>query len=343
MPNLYLCLLLGAGALAVSVIHVRLSLGLSKGRPCGRDTDFQSQALYAAWRSPIARIPGPWHTRVSRLGLKYHVLAGRQMYYIHALHQQYGPVVRIAPDEVAVADLAAFAQIHRVGGGFVKGPWYDSGASGVPGVREPGVFAMRDPQQHAERRRLFARAFSKTALRTHWEPDVRRTAEKAVARIRAEARGGDGADVLKWWTLMTTDVVAHLSFGDSFDMVGRGTKTPYINAIQNALKGAGLRWELPWLYALARWVPARAVQEVVRADEIVFAHAGQAVQNLRQHGGARNLFSQMQAESESQEKQAPLSDLSVRLEATNLIIAGSDTTAATLTYLVWAVLKRPAL
>lgn len=33
----------------------------------------------------------------------------------------------------------------------------------------------------------------------------------------------------------------------------------------------------------------------------------------------------------------------VRNEATNFIVAGSDTTAVTLTYLVWAVLKRPQL
>jgi cytochrome P450 len=38
-----------------------------------------------------------------------------------------------------------------------------------------------------------------------------------------------------------------------------------------------------------------------------------------------------------------ITDSSIRLEAGNLIVAGSDTTAVTLTYLVWAVLKDPAL
>jgi cytochrome P450 len=55
-----------------------------------------------------------------------------------------------------------------------------------------------------------------------------------------------------------------------------------------------------------------------------------------------NLFSQMLAESEGQEK-TNLSTSSVQEEAGSLIVAGSDTTAVTLTYLIWAVLKQPQL
>ncbi len=43
------------------------------------------------------------------------------------------------------------------------------------------------------------------------------------------------------------------------------------------------------------------------------------------------------------EKGEQLDDLDVKLEASALIVAGSDTTAVTLTYLVWAVLSRPDL
>ncbi|KAK8135037.1 hypothetical protein PG984_007049 [Apiospora sp. TS-2023a] len=321
-----------------------------------------------ALRCPLSKIPGPWYSRFTRLVLKYHILAGREMYYIHSLHQRYGPVVRITPQDVAVADLDGFAQIHRVGSAFLKGPWYDS--------VKPSIFRERDPKKHSERRRLFARAFSKTALRANWEPAVRQTVEKAVGRIKAEAMqqqqrqqqnndkptgrkkgsddadgGGGKADILRWWTFMATDVIAHLSFGESFNMVGLGRTTPYIHAIQSSLLSTGLRWELPWLHAVARQLPIQAVQEVVNCEPILAEGSSKAVRNLRGSGGAQNLFSQMVAkskdpEAEKEEVEAQtqhLSDLSVRLEASNLIVAGSDTTASTMTYLVWAVLKRPQL
>lgn len=141
---------------------------------------------------------------------------------------------------------------------------------------------------------------------------------------------------------MTTDIIAQLFFGDLFDMVGLGQKNHYINALQNALMGSGIRDELPWVAAILRLVLLPSIQQIFKADLIVFEHGAKAVSNLRQVGGSQNLFSQMLAESESSEKQE-LSDLSVRLEASNLIVAGSDTTAVTLTYLVWCVLKRPDL
>lgn len=149
--------------------------------------------------------------------LKYHIITGRRMHYVHALHQTYGPVVRIGPNEVAVADPDGFAQIHRIGGGFLKAPWYAE-ATGAP---EPGIFDMIDPKQHSQRRKLFSRAFSNSSLRQNWEPAIREKVELAVSRIKAEAQTGD-SDILKWWTFMTTDVMGHLSFGESFNMLQVG-------------------------------------------------------------------------------------------------------------------------
>ncbi|KAH7194981.1 cytochrome P450 [Fusarium oxysporum] len=50
----------------------------------------------------------------------------------------------------------------------------------------------------------------------------------------------------------------------------------------------------------------------------------------------------MLAEADGQDK-TTLSTSTVRAEAGNLTLAGSATTAATLTYLIWAILKQPQL
>jgi cytochrome P450 len=100
---------------------------------------------------------------------------------------------------------------------------------------------------------------------------------------------------------------------------------------------------LPPLYWIATLIPAQSVQNILRAGDIAFEYGGKAVRNMQdQSGSSRNLFSQMLAEAEN-EKNETLSEDSVRLEAGNLIVAGSDTTAVTLTYLVWMVLKDPKL
>jgi cytochrome P450 len=82
----------------------------------------------------------------------------------------------------------------------------------------------------------------------------------------------------------------------------------------------------------------------MNADEYLFEYGGKAVANLRkQGGGSQNLFGNMLAVCDDGEKQR-LTDRSIRIEAGNLIVAGSDTTANTLTYnTVWSALKKPDL
>lgn len=176
---------------------------------------------HIAVKSPVRSIPGPWYSRFTQAVLKYHTIRGRRMYYVDGLHRKYGPIVRIAPDEAAVSSLPATQMIHKVGSGFNKSAFYDA-ITAQRRDTEPGIFSMRGGKPHAARRRLFARPFSQNSLQANWEPVVQRKVRLAVNKIRDEA-GADGeADILKWWTLMATDVIAHLSFGESFRMLELG-------------------------------------------------------------------------------------------------------------------------
>jgi hypothetical protein len=75
-----------------------------------------------------------------------------------------GPIVRISPDEVAVADLAAFRIIHNMKDGFPKGDWYVKIAAFLIDENLAGMFNMRNPKSHGERRRLFSQGFSKSTM-----------------------------------------------------------------------------------------------------------------------------------------------------------------------------------
>ena len=164
-------------------------------------------------------MPGTWHSKYTNLVLRYHTLSGRRIFYVDDLHRQYGDVIRIAPNEVAVADIAGVSQIHKIGSGFLKSSFY---AKLTP-TGESGIFAMSNPHEHAARRKLFARAFSNSNMKVSWEAEIRRKTTLAVDQIqKAAMQPGKGADILKWWTLMATDVITHLSFGESFGMLEQG-------------------------------------------------------------------------------------------------------------------------
>ena len=79
-----------------------------------------------AVRSYQTKIPGPWYTNWTTLALKYHEFTRRRRTWIHSLHQQYGPVVRLAPNEVSFSNLEGMKEIYQSGGsGYDKTEFYD--------------------------------------------------------------------------------------------------------------------------------------------------------------------------------------------------------------------------
>jgi hypothetical protein len=82
--------------------------------------------LYTCLTSPLNAIHGPWHAKVTRFVLKWHEFHFNRTRYLHSLHKRYGPVVRIAPDEVAFATPEAVKTIYCEGGsGYDKTRFYD--------------------------------------------------------------------------------------------------------------------------------------------------------------------------------------------------------------------------
>lgn len=85
-----------------------------------------AHTLWQSLSSPLNRIPGPWYAKFTTLVLKWHEFRANRTRYIHRLHLEYGPAVRIAPDEVAFASAGAVKEIYCSGGsGYDKTDFYD--------------------------------------------------------------------------------------------------------------------------------------------------------------------------------------------------------------------------
>ena len=84
-----------------------------------------SLAAYRLWFAPLARLPGPSICAISRLPLMYREFSGNRRLFIHDLHMRYGPIVRIAPDEVSFATRDGVKEIYTSGGsGYDKSSFY---------------------------------------------------------------------------------------------------------------------------------------------------------------------------------------------------------------------------
>lgn len=83
-------------------------------------------ALVRRLFSPLARLPGPKLGLLTPWQLRYHELQGKRTQYIHRMHQEYGSVVRVAPNEVVFSSLEAMKEIYlSKGSGYDKPSFYD--------------------------------------------------------------------------------------------------------------------------------------------------------------------------------------------------------------------------
>ncbi|KIW06087.1 uncharacterized protein PV09_03258 [Verruconis gallopava] len=294
------------------------------------------QALARAFTSPLRHVPGPSWSRFTRLPLKKAIVSGRRIFFIDDLHRKYGDVVRIAPDEVSVADVDGFKKIHSVSSKFVKDGWYEE----LTIFPRQSVFTMQNKELHSARRKLFAKGFSKTYLRENYEGIIAEKARLAVEGIKKRALAGP-VDILQWWTFLATDTVGQLGFGESFGMLEKGEKTDYIMTLERALVGNGIGAEMPLIRTIGSLLPGKVPKQMFKATDYILEYGQKAVDNAKSQKSETNLMANVLKEAEKEN--SSLDDLDVRVEATSLIFAGSGTTANTLSYFIWSVLKDPSL
>lgn len=69
--------------------------------------------IYGAFFGPLSKLPGPKIWAISRLPRMYMEWQGEEAAGVDALHKKYGPIVRLAPNEVSFAGGAqAWVRVH---------------------------------------------------------------------------------------------------------------------------------------------------------------------------------------------------------------------------------------
>ncbi|KAH8594875.1 cytochrome P450 [Bisporella sp. PMI_857] len=292
--------------------------------------------VYSVLSSPLSKLPGPWHTKFTDAVLNYYRIKGKLPKWIHKLHEKYGPVVRISPFEASISDPEAAQQIYSVKGEFLKAQFYDHVSPNVE-----SVFTTRIVEVHRRHRRLLAAGISETGLMPH-KAQVDAKVQLAIQRMREEMKSRGAVDVLHWFICMATDIIGELSFGESFRMLETGEMNQYMRDLKTMGFTTGLRSTFPILLRLSRYVPIPILKDVEKVQHRVRSYAEQSLHRHYKlvdklgNSAVPTLFSKLYKAGDE-----GLAFAEVRDNSMSYIVAGSDTTANTLTYLVWLVCKHP--
>ena len=136
------------------------------------------------YRHLLSRFPGPRLWAISRIPYVWTLIKGDLTQRTHDLHERYGPIVRLAPNEPSFIDGQAWRDIydhHQGRPNFPKNPlWMAPGDDGIHSI------LSANDADHARYRRLLSHAFSEKALRQQ-EDLIQSYIALLVQRLRTRA------------------------------------------------------------------------------------------------------------------------------------------------------------
>ena len=265
------------------------------------------------------------------------ITSGRFPQKIKALHQKYGEVVRIAPDELSFVHGDAWKAIYgtRPGHGQKAKDYrfYSPTAGDVPSI------IVSNDADHSRFRRLLSHAFSDSSLRGQ-ESIIQSYVDLLIQRLHEKCESGHKVlDIVSWYNFVTFDIIGDLAFGEPFDCLKNSSYHKWITLFFGHLKlsiyaNVSRRLPIPSSQRLLKLItPRRTMDERNWHLELT---EKKVLGRLEKSNERPDFFANILKYNNTEK------GLSVGEMITNsstLIIAGSETTATLLSGVTWLLLK----
>lgn len=181
--------------------------------------------LRRRYMSPLRKYPGPFIASVSRVWKTISTASGHTHLDFIELHKRYGPIVRIAPNELSLASPEAARQLLSAGKGFHKTDFY-----GVfPPPENPDIFTETREHVHAQKKRVANVPYSMAAMQ-QLAPFIDDTIEQLVTKFEGFAENPGQVDLGDWLHYFAFDVLGEVAFSRKFGFLDAGFD------VENAIK-----------------------------------------------------------------------------------------------------------
>ncbi|KAI7147047.1 Benzoate [Hortaea werneckii] len=309
----------------------------------------------------IQDVPGPFLAKFTNLWYLYECRLCRRYMTVHKLHEKYGKLVRVQPNQVSIADPTAIPVVYGHGTGFLKSDYYDAFVS-----IHRGLFNTRDRAEHTRKRKTVSHTFSTKSV-GQFEQYIHHNLEQLASQWDSKSKlakqdprsnGYYKFDALHWFNYVAFDIIGDLAFGAPFGMLEKGadvaevrmtpdappTAAPAIEVLNRRGEVSNAIGTMSWIKPYAKYIPDPFFYKGVEAVQNL---AGIAISRVNERLAAAErgeitrtdlLARLMEGKDESGN---PLGREELTAEALTQLIAGSDTTSNTSCALLYHCLTRP--
>ncbi|KAJ8121620.1 hypothetical protein ONZ43_g1973 [Nemania bipapillata] len=200
----------------------------------------------------------------------------------------------------------------------------------------PTSIINADREEHSRFRRALSHGFSDASMRQQ-EPEIMKYVDLLIQRLHEECdRGRKALNLEAWYNWTTFDIVGSLVFGESFHCLQKAGYHPWIDFILRSVRGGALTVAMTYI----------GLSELV---QIVFKLGGFSVGKVRKYTDdmVKSRLSMDKARNDLFEglvKRRDEWNLSFEKLSSNafiLVLAGSETTATTLSGATYLLLAHP--
>lgn len=298
--------------------------------------------LLKKYLSPLRRYPGPFFASGSRLYSFYITWRGDTHERHVKVHQKYGPIVRIQPNQLSFSSPEAARQVLAPGKGFYKTDFYWV----FPPAGNPDIFTEIREDIHAMKKRFVNQPYSLASFQSlaPWiDETIQLLCDRLDGLCSATFRSSITTDLGDWLHYFAFDVLGQVAFSTPFGFLEQGKDVDgaikLIDAVQTY---DGIVGQIPTLeYFLRRnpiWPYLPFVTQI--ADNHITRTALKQLA-ARESGTSktdrRDLLS-MLLEAHEKDSERFNKD-TVFAVAHGAIFAGSDSTASTMQTFIFNVLN----
>lgn len=152
--------------------------------------------VYARTVHPLAKVPGPWLASITRLWICQQTFNGNFDSVQMELHKKYGPLVRIAPNEVVCTQPEAIKKIYPIQSPLEKSDFYSTFAINAFS-KHPDLFSCTNERVHGQRRKIVNHVYSLTnVLRS--EEYIDKCSHLFIERLGEFADSGQTLSLSEW-------------------------------------------------------------------------------------------------------------------------------------------------
>ncbi|KAK7937856.1 uncharacterized protein PG986_014724 [Apiospora aurea] len=297
--------------------------------------------VYGCFFHPISHVPGPFLAKFSPLWIMRALYRLRFNSELQALHQKYGPAVRIGPNEVSFASLEAETTIYakQEDGRFSKDGTFLTLFSDLV-LNAPTLITIPDPALHRRLHKVIEQAFTPQA-RAKQEPIQKLHIDMAISEMDENVERGSVMDLADTLETMFWEIIGDLAFGEPLMSGKRPTyealkkrgkaSMPMIEALSFCLTMPGIAQALQLARGLVTAVtPSSQLSKLVPSTKLRDC--------IERQDGREDFLTAIMGS----EKQGLTLDADAFFSnAMGLTLAGYQTTATTLAATFYHVLRYP--